>query len=512
MLKKMEKTRWLTFGMLILVLTLFISNFGSAYDFSNTWSCSNGLLPGCQPNFKVCSDKSQKDCYNLGPVRPVYRSKPDQAYQFTEILFNSNNVGNHNCSVEVTETGYGYYDGPQKYENSDIWINGQYLGRTEDWDCNSGNSCKSSKSGTSVFNKEISLTKTNNKIKLQHYDSHGLTAVKISCDYIPPQPICTEGETKGNPSWKNNFCSVDNNSWGNYSQEICRDNGWVIEFFSNKTQDCEFGCSNGDCLHPPQIPISNLTINITNPLNHTTYISDKDIYEIDLNVTANQTVQNWSVNETHYSYSDKNLNIRWNITLGENTIDVCGTNENGTSCDSVVVYLLKEINNGDGFWVNVTSPEEGKTYDNGSIWLNISSENATEIWYNWNGTNVSYSNPILIGFPERNHTIHVWGTNGTHIVYQNVTFEIKYSNGGGGNGDGGDDEGKSNGCKNCARVDSGLDEDTIISLVGNNTVLEYHSVSKEKDSKSKFKPNFIWTIIILVILILIILILLVLVS
>lgn len=492
MLKKMEKTRWLTFGMLILVLTLFISNFGSAYsniiDFkADGIELRNVLGADFYSNYQ----KSQSYCYGF---------------------FGSSGSNNDACACDSN----GNVVCCDSIKDKGIWV--KNLGVSIFSNGKTSISCSAPKppqpDNYCSTNGERKNSIWNNFCSGLNFTKNNTYEICEDNKWVPKTNISSE-TCNGGTNLENQFCQGDYLIF-NWSQPICSSNGGCgRSYFTNKTS-CKYGCSNGDCNKQPQIPISNLTVNITNPLNNTTYISDKDIYEIDLNVTANQTVQNWSVNGSSYVNQDKNLNIRWNITLGENTIDVCGTNENGTSCDSVVVYLLKETNNGNGFWVNITSPEEGKIYDNSSIWLNISSENTTKIWYNWNGTNVNYSDSILIYFPEGNHTIHIWGTNGTHIVYQNVTFEIKYSNGedngSGDDGDGGDDGKKNNGCKNCVRVDSDLEENTIISLGGNNTVLEYHSVSKEKDSKSKFKPNFIWTIIILVILILIILILLVLVS
>jgi hypothetical protein len=77
--------------------------------------------------------------------------------------------------------------------------------------------------------------------------------------------------------------------------------------------------------------------------------------------------------------------------------------------------------------LTIHSPES-KAYSTKTILVNIIAEDDVEvdaIWYNWNGTNVSYVNETNVEFNEGENVLHVWvnDTSG-NINYTNVTFLV----------------------------------------------------------------------------------------
>ncbi len=77
--------------------------------------------------------------------------------------------------------------------------------------------------------------------------------------------------------------------------------------------------------------------------------------------------------------------------------------------------------------VNIHSPEN-KTYGIEELLVNITANDEhgiDQIWYNWNGTNVTYTNPTNVTFNQGLNTLKAW-TNDTsgNIAKDNVTFTI----------------------------------------------------------------------------------------
>lgn len=171
-------------ALVIFALALvFTVNFVSAADFPKTWDCNNGL-GGCI-NYPLYSARGVQSWF-CGSARPVYEFKPESNFKFSEYFFSVTQAGTYDCVVSITETGYGYYDGAQTNENSDVWLNENYLGRTKDDICNSGTLCHDcTNSVTSFPQKRLTLKATGNKIKLESFDSHGLRSVSINCNKIP---------------------------------------------------------------------------------------------------------------------------------------------------------------------------------------------------------------------------------------------------------------------------------------------------------------------------------------
>jgi hypothetical protein len=171
-------------------------------------------------------------------------------------------------------------------------------------------------------------------------------------------------------------------------------------------------------------------------------------YLINLNASANQVVNNWSVNGVGYSGGNYNLSRIVNISFGSNSFVVCGTNVNGTDCDSVVVTLVNSsvvINT--TLFIDIISPI-ATTYDDGRILLNISS-NGTNVWYNYNGTNITYNGILFLNLEEGDYNLMAWANNSTGaIVFDSVNFSVDFNNGD-------DDDEDCNGCNDCEPVEDG---------------------------------------------------------
>ncbi|MEM4318648.1 MAG: S8 family serine peptidase [Candidatus Pacearchaeota archaeon] len=93
------------------------------------------------------------------------------------------------------------------------------------------------------------------------------------------------------------------------------------------------------------------------------------------------------------------------------------------------------INNTELVWfsVNATPPSiaiinpQNTTYNNATILVNISAydQNLDKVWYNWNGTNVTYTDPVYITFNEGSNTLYAWANDSAgNINSTNVTFTI----------------------------------------------------------------------------------------
>jgi len=65
------------------------------------------------------------------------------------------------------------------------------------------------------------------------------------------------------------------------------------------------------------------------------------------------------------------------------------------------------------------------TYTNATQRLNITNSSAAAVWYNWNGTNVTYNASPLINFTQGSHTLSAWANDSAgNLNTANVTFFI----------------------------------------------------------------------------------------
>ncbi|MFW6286124.1 MAG: glycine-rich domain-containing protein [Nanoarchaeota archaeon] len=161
-------------------------------------------------------------------------------------------------------------------------------------------------------------------------------------------------------------------------------------------------------------------IEIISPKNKTYNNSKTQLLNISAtdNIETDKIWYNW--NGTNITYTNP-INITFNDgihTLTAWTNDTAG-NINTTNITFTIDTTKPNI--------NVISPTN-QIYNKSKILLNISATDNIEtdkIWYNWNGTNITYTNPINITFDDGIHTLTAW-TNDTarNINTTNITFII----------------------------------------------------------------------------------------
>ncbi|MAG39845.1 hypothetical protein CMI41_02680 [Candidatus Pacearchaeota archaeon] len=269
--------------LIILILGLFLvlssTLLVSAYDVSQVWTCGNGGVPYCE----------ERDC---GWGKSMYGAGDDWQ-ESTYLWFEVDESGEYECEVRVLETEFGYHSNVQQDENSDVWLNDNYLGRTHDIGCNDPNtdSCLDCRIKNNIFTYEGYLPASEwNVVYLWAHDSHTLIAADIKCDLIP-EPVCEDGEIQNfesanycegldwmlsesydicsDDSWNSVLvesfiedCSYDDIAYGEYSCEednrtreitysngVCDDSsGCSIEnTYETEIEVCEFGCAEGEC-------------------------------------------------------------------------------------------------------------------------------------------------------------------------------------------------------------------------------------------------------------------------
>lgn len=123
------------------------------------------------------------------------------------------------------------------------------------------------------------------------------------------------------------------------------------------------------------------------------------------------------INSTHRNQA------RIRIEYDENN---CGSFQNITHYEYRIIEdqscFSQQIGN---LFIAINSPLN-ITYNNSLILVNITS-NGSSVWYNWNGTNVSYFSPLFVNFSEGINVLHAWASNGTNQVYANVSFYVNLS-------------------------------------------------------------------------------------
>jgi hypothetical protein len=213
-----------------------------------------------------------------------------------------------------------------------------------------------------------------------------------------------------------------NISVSNFSRPVCITGGTCgRENFLERTP-CLYGCRQGKCI------TLGPTITILSPKSEVIYRGTSIL----LNASSNQQIINWTYNLNGAgNVSFNNLNSYTftrsltGLKNGTNNLSVCGTNSNGTGC-SFVAFQFNPQNNEASIFIDIVSPIS-QIYRSSNILVNIST-NGTSAWYNWNGTNVSYSGPVYITFREGANILHAWANDSIgRTVYDSVTFSLDIS-------------------------------------------------------------------------------------
>ena len=174
---------------------------------------------------------------------------------------------------------------------------------------------------------------------------------------------------------------------------------------------------------------ANFSIDLTAPIitilspNNTTYTTASQLVNITAtdNVHVNTIWYNW--NGTNLIYSTPQL-ITFN--QGMNTLQVWANDTAGNIGTASVSFTVDLF----GPLVQILSPSN-LYYNNASQLLNITASDShivNTIWYNWNGTNVTYTTPQMITFNLGVNTINAWANNSLGLIgMASVTFTIDTS-------------------------------------------------------------------------------------
>jgi len=107
-------------------------------------------------------------------------------------------------------------------------------------------------------------------------------------------------------------------------------------------EDCDYGCSNSQCNNQTN---STPVVKITYPANGQVFSVNGTNYALSFNSNSTQEIETWSYtfnglsNITVVSLNSSNFSRQIVASLGVNNLSVCGTNVNGTSCDSISFSL-----------------------------------------------------------------------------------------------------------------------------------------------------------------------------
>jgi hypothetical protein len=146
-----------------------------------------------------------------------------------------------------------------------------------------------------------------------------------------------------------------------------------------------------------------------------------------VNVSYNTTnhLVNISSNGENVWYNWNGINITYtapiNITFaeGSNTLDAWANDSAGNTNYSSITFTVDTIAPS----LEIISPVN-TVYSNATQLVNISSDGAN-VWYNWNGTNITYTAPINITFAEGSNTLSAWANDSLgNLNTTSITFSV----------------------------------------------------------------------------------------
>jgi hypothetical protein len=153
----------------------------------------------------------------------------------------------------------------------------------------------------------------------------------------------------------------------------------------------------------------NVTSTDTNLKNITVYLYNATVLINTTNSTSSQLFVNFTVSADGIYY--------FNATAYDNA-----GNSNSTETRNVTIDTRNPS-------VTINSPLN-TTYNNKTITvdilaINIQQPEIDKIWYNWNGTNITYTNPINVTFNESSNTLYAYANDTAgNIGTNNVTFFV----------------------------------------------------------------------------------------
>jgi subtilisin family serine protease len=162
--------------------------------------------------------------------------------------------------------------------------------------------------------------------------------------------------------------------------------------------------------------LQNLDISIHSPLNRTYTTS-----EILVNISFTNSIFNdkiwYNVGAENITYAEPT-----SITLedGIYTLVVFANNTAGSEFTKNVTFTI----NTTAPQITITSPQN-TTYTQPLIPLELTTDGHDRLWYNFNGTNITYTNQTSFTVLNTTTTLHVWANNSLGTInYTNVTFTV----------------------------------------------------------------------------------------
>lgn len=131
----------------------------------------------------------------------------------------------------------------------------------------------------------------------------------------------------------------------------------------------------------------------------------------------------WINNTTHFQIDQTGLiTNKTAMNFGDLFWINVSVNDTFNNIASGIVYV--NITSEPQEYINIISPVN-QTYDVGNILLSISSPDAVNITYNYNGTNFTYTSPEYLTFVDGNYTLEAYAyfSNG-HFNQTQVSFEV----------------------------------------------------------------------------------------
>lgn len=242
----------------------------------------------------------------------------------------------------------------------------------------------------------VNNTILQNRSLVQYDDACGSANVtfwnyqEIVCDFCTPSLANSSWSDWSNLSCANNLINQSRNLVqydGNFCGEIEN-----ITFYEYQSV---FDCS--------------VNLNIISPLN-TTYNNRTQL----LNISSDGVSVWYNWNGTNVSYSSP-LSILF--SEGVNTLRAYSNNSFSAITSLIRVFTTDTIAPN----VSIISPQN-VSYNTTRVLLNVSSD-AENIWYNWNGTNISYSSSRYIYFSSGSMNLSVYVNDSMgNMNYTNVTF------------------------------------------------------------------------------------------
>jgi hypothetical protein len=124
-------------------------------------------------------------------------------------------------------------------------------------------------------------------------------------------------------------------------------------------------------------------------------------------------------NGTNYTYTTP---VYITFAEGSNTLYAWANDTSGNINSTNVTFTTDTIAPA----IDIINPQS-QNYNNRTLLLNISANDLQldKVWYNWNGTNYTYTTPIYIFFNEGSNTLYAWANDTMNNVNStNVTFFI----------------------------------------------------------------------------------------